>query len=127
MSKDTEPQGNAIEGLVTELNEWADSLKRDKEDSPGGRTLRKAATALETMERELDHEKKAHLSTCMGLHKAEEAQKQIDALLEVAQGLKDVVNAADGNDPYNKEELADEFAPLLGELYEAGVRLRGEL
>jgi hypothetical protein len=40
--------------LVTDLSEWADSLKRGVEDSPGGRTLRKAAAELTRLQAELD-------------------------------------------------------------------------
>jgi hypothetical protein len=55
--------------------------------------------------------------------------QQLDALLECAEALKDVVNAASGGDPYTSIELTaigNGFVDALSRLSETGVRLNGE-
>lgn len=53
----------------------------------------------------------------------EMTERQLKALMECAEGLKDVINA---DPPYSQTELEEVFAPLLGELYESGILLPGE-
>jgi hypothetical protein len=51
---------------------------------------------------------------------------QLDALLECAEALKEIVNAAGNGHPYNKTELTDLFAPHLSKLSATGIQLEGE-
>jgi hypothetical protein len=51
---------------------------------------------------------------------------QVAALLECAEGLKDILNAADNGQAYDVPELQNAFAYLLSNLSASGVRLRGE-
>jgi hypothetical protein len=53
-------------------------------------------------------------------------RKQIRALVECAEGLKDIINASDAGEPYTDEELKEAFSPLLGAAYESGVLLSNE-
>ena len=43
----------------------------------------------------------------------------IQALRETTQALKDIVNAADNNEPYSMEELEEVFSPIIDQGEEA--------
>lgn len=55
---------------------------------------------------------------------------QIEARLNLGrvayETMKEIINAADGIDPYSNRELVEILSPVLHEMYGAGIRGQGE-
>jgi hypothetical protein len=108
------------EGLVAELRDWADRLQRVDIDSPGARTLREAALALERAEREVEIVKAGWGDDQrLRIHMMEKAQATIAGLVSALEEAKKLLEA-------ERDSLVDGYTilykpdPNYGELSAEG-------
>jgi hypothetical protein len=94
-----------IAGVKEDLKEWADSLKLGNEDSPGGRTLRKALRVIEQQSDEIKS-KRLHDRYYSGYH-----DEAFDEALRVIEQMEAV----------RRQDLRD-FNRLQGDLSRAQAR-----